>query len=145
MYGVLGFTVTEKDYEFGPDVRERIISNPVVEHHNSYASFEIGGEMRDCTVVFTTKEPFRQEGDNFFDDNGVTGLVPVDDLNTMYIADDAANFWDVFGRNTEYVIDPEETLADNFSYAVIYGTDSEKYKNPEIVRDIDTLLRNAQQ
>jgi len=110
-----------------------------------FADASEAAEMRDCTVVFTTKEPFRQEGDNFFDDNGVTGLVPVDDLNTMYIADDAANFWDVFGRNTEYVIDPEETLADNFSYAVIYGTDSEKYKNPEIVRNIDALLRNAQQ
>jgi hypothetical protein len=73
----------------------------------------------------------------------VTGLVPIDDMTTMYTSDDAANFWDVFGRNTDYVVDPEETMADNFSFAVIYGLEGKKYKTPEIIQAIDALLKKG--
>ena len=31
---------------------------------------------------------------------------------------DAENFIEVFGDNTDYVIDPEECMADNFGYAL---------------------------
>ena len=140
MYGILGFTVVDDDYEFAPEIRERIISNPDVEHHNSYAAFDINGEMKNCAVVFTTHMPFAKAGDSFFD-GMATGLVPIDDMTTMYTADEAANFWDVFGRNTDYVIDPEETLADNFADTMIYGVDGKDYKTPEIIQAIDKLLK----
>ena len=142
MYAILGFTVVDSDYEFSPAIRDAIISDPDVEHHNSYAAFRIDGEMRDCAVIFTTQKPFEQPGDNFFD-GMVTGLVPVDDLSTMYTADDAANLWDVFGRNTDYVIDPEETLADNFSWAILYGPDGADYPTPEIIEAIDATLKGG--
>ena len=140
MYAILGFTIVDDDYEFSPEVREKIIANPDVEHHNSYAAFEINGKMTNCTVVFTTSKPYRKPGDSFFDEK-VTGLVPIDDMTTMYTADEAANFWDVFGRNTDYVIDPEEVMADNFSYAMIYGPDGKDYETPEIIQAIDKLLK----
>ena len=57
--------------------------------------------------------------------------------------DQAANFDEVFGTNTGYVIDPEECLADNFSYAVIYGEqgpDGNGYPNPEIIEAITAYL-----
>ncbi len=140
MYGILGFTVVDDDYEFAPEIRERMISNPDVEHHNSYAVFDINGTPTNCVVLFTTAKPFEKEGDSFFTDE-VIGLVPIDDMSTMYTFDDAANFWDVFGRNTEYVIDPEETLADNFSFTLSYGLYGMEYKNPEIIQAIDALLK----
>ncbi len=140
MYAILGFTVVDDDYSFGQDVREVMISNPDVEHHNAYASFDINGEPTDCVVVFATSAPFRRPGDTFFD-YGITGLVPIDDLNTMYTSDDAANFWDVFGKNTDYVIDPEETLADNFSFTLISGVDAMDYPTPEIIEAIDRRLK----
>ncbi len=144
MYGILGFTVVEEDYDFPQAVSDVIISNPDVEHHNSYASFEIGGEMKDCTVIFTTDHPFEQPGDNFFT-GMMTGLVPVDDLSVIYTSDDAANFWDVFGRNTNYVIDPEETLADNFSFIMTYGPagyNGAAYNTPELIESIDAYLKH---
>ena len=140
MYGILGFTVVDEDYVFPPEIREQIISNPDVEHHNAYAAFEINGEKKNCVVLFTTPKPFEQAGDRFFDEM-VTALVPVDDLSTMYTSEDAANFWDVFGRNTDYVVDPEEAMADNFSYAIIYGLDGMEYQTPEIIQAIDELLK----
>ena len=139
MYSILGFTVVEEDYNFAPEIKDIIISNPDVGHHNSFASFEINGEMKDCTVIFTTSKPFEQPGDNFFA-GMVTGLVPIDDLSVMYTSEDAANFWDVFGKNTGYVIDPEETMADNFAYTIIYGMERE-YETPEIIEAIDTYLK----
>lgn len=140
MYAILGFTVVEDDYEFSPEIRNQIIANPDVGHHNSYAAFDINGQMTNCVVVFTTPKPFTKAGESFFDVM-VTGLVPIDDMTTMYTADEAANFWDVFGRNTDYVIDPEETLADNFADTMIYGVDGKDYKTPEIIRAIDALLK----
>lgn len=140
MYAILGFTVVGEDYDFPPEIRERIISNPDVEHYNSHAVFDIGGEKKDCVVIFTTGRPFEQPGDSFFE-LGVTGLVPVDDLGTMYTSDDAANFWDVFGKNTDYVIDPEETLADNFAFTILSGPEGREYQSPEIIAAIDALLK----
>lgn len=142
MYAILGFTVVDQDYDFAPAVRERIISNPDVEHHNAYAAFDINGEMLDCAVVFTTAKPYQKPGDSFFDDM-VAGLVPLDDLGTMYTSDDAANFWEVFGENTDYVTDPEEALANNFSYTIVYGVHGREYKTPEIIEAIDAYLRSA--
>lgn len=138
MYGILSFTVVAEDYDFPQEIRDIIISNPDVEHHNSYAAFEIDGEIKDCTVIFTSK-PFEKPGDSFFDEM-VTGLVPVDDLSVWYTSDQAANFQDVFGMNTGYVIDPEETLADNFSFLLIEGPDGE-YETPEIVEQMDAYLK----
>jgi hypothetical protein len=143
MYALLGFTVEEEDFDFPREVRDRIISNPDVEHHNSYAAFLIDGEMRDCTLAFVVK-PFQQPGDTFFEglkEGETTGLVPVDDLSTVYTIQDAANFWDVFGKNTNYVIDPEETLAENFSYTIVYPPDNMGFQTPELLAAIDTYLR----
>ena len=139
MYGILGFTVEAEDYAFPQSIRDVIISNPDVGHHNSHAAFEIGGEMKECAVIFTTDKPFEKPGDSFFT-GMATGLVPIDDLNTLYTADDAANFWDVFGRNTEYVVDPEETMADNFSFVLTKGLDAD-YETPEIIEGIDAYLK----
>lgn len=141
MYGILGFTVVDEDYDFAPAIRERIISNPDVDHHNSYAAFEIDGEMKNCAVVFIAGKPFEKPGDNFFS-SMVTGLVPIDDLTTMYTSKDAANFREVFGRNTDYVIDPEETLADNFAYTLAYPLDGRDYASPEIINAIDAYLKS---
>ena len=118
---------------------ERVISNPDVEHHNASALFSIDGRQRRCVVVFYAKEFFENPGDTFFERGG-TGLVPVDDLDTIIDSSTASDFWDRFGRNTEYVIDPEETMADNFSFALVYGRDGRNYETPEIIDEALGLL-----
>ncbi len=139
MYSIIGFEVQDEDYAFGPNVTEKMISNPDVEHHNSSATFTIDGQDRRCTVVFYADPGFEKPGDTFFD-LGKTGLVPVDDLNTIIDSSEASNFWEVFGENTDYVIDPEETMADNFSYTVVLGRDGMDYETPRIIDDILTKL-----
>ena len=45
-------------------------------------------------------------------------------------------------RNTDYVIAPEECLADNFSYTIVYGFDGKDYQTPQLITDIYNLLCN---
>lgn len=138
MYSILGFEVQQDDYEFGPDVKEALIANPDVEHHNSSRDFTIAGQPRRCTVVFYATRPFESVGDMFFD-LGDTGFVPVDDLNTIIPSAQIEDYWEVFGENTEYTIDPEEVLAENFALAIVFGRDR-KYKTPRIIDEILTRL-----
>lgn len=138
MYKIIGFTVQDEDFELPDTVYERFISNPDVEHHNSYAAFKIDGEEIDCFLALIAEKPFEKEGDSFFDCMSAA-LVPIDGTDTYYLPEDAENFWDVMGENTDYVIDPEECMADNFSYAMTYGMDGKKgegYKTPKIIEEI---------
>lgn len=140
MYGILGFRIQEEEFAFAPEVREQMLSNPDVGKHNSYATFRIDGQDRNCVVVLTSARDFQKPGDNMFN-LMMTSLVPIDDLSVMYPSERAENFWEIFGRNTDYVIDPEEALADNFSYAIMYGETGKDYKSPEIIRRICEYLR----
>lgn len=62
--------------------------------------------------------------------------MPYDNPNIYYTIDEVSNFWDVFGENSNCVIATEESIADNFASAVIYGMDGRGYKNSELIQSI---------
>lgn len=143
MYEVIGFTIAEKNFEILPQIRERMISNPDVGNHDSFAMFTINGEKKDCFVVLLTTKDFEKQGESFMT-NSAAHLIPIDSPDTVHTIDEVENFWDVFGENTGYVIDPEECLADNFSYAFLIN--EEQFKNidwpdVEIIEKISKLLK----
>lgn len=133
MYDIFGFTIADEP-EFSPEIRDILGSNPDVEAFDSYAMFNINGEMTKGVVVTLLKNPY-SEGAYLFD-NLSTGIVPYDNPNMYYTIDEVSNFWDVFGENSNYVIATEEGIADNFASAVIYGMDGRKYKDPELIQSI---------
>ena len=138
MYKLIHFEVVADDYKLPPSVEEYHISNPDVEHHNSFATFHINGQDIKCFTDFVTTKHFENDGDSFFD-YGTTALIPIDGTDTYYTPEQADNFNEVFGTNTGYVIDPEECMADNFSFAMAYGREGEDgkgYPNPEIIEGI---------
>lgn len=149
MYGIIGFTAQDEDFELGPEVRELAFSNPDVDHRNSYATFTINGEEMDCFPVCMV-EPFEKEGEDYvrFTEHMMYTLVPVNDTNTYYsvLGDEELfnAYFDVFGRNTTYAFDPEECMAENFAYAIVDGKDGregEPYKNPEIIEGIIDYIK----
>ena len=140
LYAMIGFTIEPEDYVFPEEVKHLLISNPDVEHFNAHAPFLIHGEEKECVVIYRVSHPFEKAGDDMFA-LGQVCLVPVDDLSTVYLQEEAENFYDVFGRNTNYVIDPEEAMADNFSYAVVDGANGRDYETPEIIDRILAYLR----
>lgn len=143
MYQLIHFTVQDKEYELPPSVLERYISNPDVEHHNAYATFIIDGEPIDCFLAFITKEHFEKQGDRFMD-TGTAVLIPVDGTDLYYYPEDASNFLEVLGKNTDYTIDPEECMATNFGNLIAYdkeGPKREGYPTPEIIEGIRDYLQ----
>ena len=145
MYKIIHFTTQDEDYELPPSVKEYFISNPDVEHHNAFATFEINGKKIDCFAAFVTTRHFEKEGDDFFA-LGTTALVPVDGTDIYYTPEDAANFDEVFGKNTDYVIDPEECLADNFGFLIAYGMEGPEgdgYPDPDIISSIESVLLSS--
>ena len=143
MYSLIHFTVTDTEYELPPCVLERYISNPDVEHHDSYATFLIDGKPVDCYTVWTTTKSYAEAQSGFMS-NDATVLVPVDGTDVYYTREQASNFDEIFGENTGYVADPEECMADNFAYAMLYGIkgdDGKGYPNPEIIQGIIDYLK----
>lgn len=148
MYKIINFTVTEKDFIIPKSIYDISISNPDVEHHDAYATFNINGKNINCYMVLTASRPFENPGDSFFNCMQAS-IVPIDSKGEFYISKDAENFWEIFGENTDYVIDPEECLADNFCYAMLYH-EYHKYiecyeldfKTPEIIQKILNYLKN---
>ncbi|MBP3891629.1 MAG: hypothetical protein J6D29_05600 [Solobacterium sp.] len=143
MYKLIHFTVGEDDFTIPPSVMEYHISNPDVEHHDAYATFNINGKDIDCFVDGITTKHFEKEGDTFFN-YYTTALIPTDGTDVYYTPEQASNFDGVFGKNTGYVIDPEECMADNFSYAMRYGVegpDGQGYPNPEIIEGILSYVK----
>ena len=147
MYSLIGFTTMGSDLTFSPDIQNNILINPDVEHIDNYAEFTINGEKRNCEllVLFTKTwaEAYAEVGDeaSFFDFNQAV-LVPIDALDTYYPIDEVPDFWEVVGRNTDYVIAPEECLADNFGFTVVYGLGGKDYQTPELITSIYNALRN---
>ncbi len=142
LYSLIHFTVLDEDIEVPEEIREQIIANPDVEHHNSCATFTINGERKDCYLVFLTDSVFEKAGDNFF--SGMyTGIVPLEG-SKVYRVNEVDDFWEVVGENTDYVEDPEEAMASNFAFAIThldngYGS----FKNPKILEGIVGYLKTG--
>jgi len=142
MYRIIGFTVNEAEFDIPKELADQVIANPDVERHDAYASFTIHGEKKDCYLLCMTDGSFEKPGDSFTT-NIYTGVVTVED-NVLYRTEDVDDFWDVVGRNTDYVEDPEECMAVNFSYALTWGAeglDGNGYASPEIISAIIDCLK----
>ena len=62
----------------------------------------------------------------------------------LYTENYTAEVHEPDGTNTGYVTDPEECMADNFAYAMLYGMkgkDGKGYPNPEIIQGIIDYLK----
>lgn len=157
IYSLVGFTVMDHDVEFGPAVRNVLESNPDVERYDNWAEFTIGGVKRRCilTAVYTSSYAEAvaiDSGANFFYyTQGV--LVPLDEPNTMIPIDQATDFYDIMGHNSDYLLAAEEYLADNFSYLIAYGLDGRydfdwdqdrivvtPYPTPQLIRSMHNTL-----
>ena len=143
MYSIINFTVADSDFEIPASVFEYHITNPDVEHHDSYATFIIDGEEVPCFTDFITTMHFEESQSTFFSCSE-TALIPIDGRDTYYTPAQTSNFYEIFGENTGYVVDPEECMADNFAYAIVYGIegrDNQGYPNPEIIQAVIDYLK----
>ena len=140
MYSLIDFHVLPKKITFPTELKERIISNPDVPPHDSYSTFTINGKQQDCCMVIYTHKPY--DGGTLMDYINV-GFVPIDKQSgkalekdgkaIIYSIYDCSDFEKKIGANTQYIIDPEEVLADNFSFLL---TDVKELASPKLVEQM---------
>ena len=145
MYALIGFTIMDHDIEFPEHIKRMLMSNPDVEHIDNYAEFTIDGVKRKCTIITTYNMSWANAIDLFgpsvrFFNHIDISLVALDDLEHPFHFEEASDFWDKMGENTDYVNAPEECLAVNFSYAIIFGMNY-KYETPELIRSIISTIK----
>lgn len=144
MYKIIGFTLNDTDYEPGELLRSILLSNPDVEHHDAHGLFTAYGEARDFFVVSVFTEPFSESIENPFRETDIL-FIPVSDPDDYYTKEEISDFWDHFGKNTLYVMDPEECLADNFAFVLTFGPegrDGSAWPSPEIIDQIIAVLQD---
>lgn len=144
MYSAIGFTVTDEELEYPADLKDRRISNPDVDRYDSYATFTIGGVQQKCAMLIYAKRPY--ETGTFFDYLEM-GFIPYDDnmkpvkkdgATVVYSIKDIDDLFDKVGRNTPYMINPEEILADNF--VIAFNNSSFSVQTPELRDSIRALM-----
>ena len=137
LYKSIGFELGNEP-EFSGEVREKILSNPDVEKYDCFSYFTVNGEKKKGTVVSVFNEDYK-EGEYAFK-YIVPYVVFYDEPNKIYPISEILDFYEVFGKNTEYIIAAEECLADNFSFAVVYG-ENQDYESPEIIKYILNVMK----
>lgn len=126
MYTIIGFhLMNEVDYP--ADIKDFRITNPDAARSDSYISLEKNGKTADYIMMlysgkeYTTGEFFEYINIGFVQLKGDTIKEPVliNGKPVIYSPDALAEaFIQKIGLNTEYIIDPEEIMADNFVMAV---------------------------
>lgn len=143
MYKLIGFNIVPEEFEVPADLRDVVITNPDVNRFDSYARFRIKDEERPCAMLIYANKPY--EGGSFF--NYLTiGLMPLKDgkaeqkdgKTVIYGIKDAENFFEQVGRNTNYIINPEEILAENFAFLLTRKTVT---GTPELIEKMRQALQ----
>lgn len=146
MYALIGFEVLPRSVELPDGLKDYIIDNPDVNAHDHCAVFSIGGKRRNCMLLLYSKTDYTG---GYYRDYFSTGLLEIDPQSCLPVLEDgqyrlysigeATDFYDQVGDNTEYTIDPEEILADNFSYLLTTGT--EGLPSPELIVRMEKVCR----
>lgn len=147
LYSLIGFTVLPKSVEMPAGLADYVIDNPDVNAHDSYATFTIGGRKRDCVMLLYSQRDYAggRYWDYFtvglleIDPQTCKAVLDADGRHRLYGVDEAVDFYDKVGRNTSYVIDPEEVLADNFSF--LFSSDISRFPSQELLVNIEKVCR----
>ena len=145
LYGALGFKVFPDGLEYPDELLEMRISNPDIGAYDSYGSFRINGHRENCAMYMYSDVPY--EGDVFFKyvkiafvpyDSHLKPKRNADGSLIYYEMSQIENFAERIGENTDYIIHPEEILAENFVIAFMRKPD---VPTPKLQKRVYKVLR----
>jgi hypothetical protein len=150
LYGIIGFIRCD-DLEFPRELASRKITNPDAPRNDHFIRLEIGREQRAAVpVLFSNTEAYDvKRGGEFFDYLSFQFLlieegslprpkVVYENSAPKLVGPGAVSgFFEQVGRNTEYIIHPEEILADNFALLIL---GDQAVHSPEILEKLRHVL-----
>jgi hypothetical protein len=152
LYETIGFRKCN-EIEFPPMLRARKITNPDAPKNDHYISVQVAGKTAWAVpVLFTDREQYNvKAGGEFFDylqfrlllvgPSGDSGVVtPLYDGMSPRLVDvrQVSGFLEQVGANTDYIIHPEEILADNFVLLVL--KDHPSARTPDVLNKMRAVL-----
>lgn len=144
-YHTIGFQLLNREILFPADILEKRISNPDISRYDSYGVFTIQGEKKNCTMLLYTPKAY--DGTGSFFDYAKVGLVPLNEQfvpiqqngeTLIYNLNEAEDFLSQVGQNTNYIINPEEILAEHFS---LIFAEQKEVKSPEFIERLKQVLK----
>jgi hypothetical protein len=120
-YRVIGFTLCP-DFRFPPDLADRRITNPDAPRNDHWIEVQYRGtSVRAIPILYARTPKYDPtKGGEFFDYLQFRlalispGVGPESEARFVDVRE-VQGFFEQVGRNTDYIIHPEEILADNFA------------------------------
>jgi hypothetical protein len=152
LYGIIGFVRCD-DLEFPRELAARKITNPDAPRNDHFIRLEIEGQKRSAIPVLISKAETYDvaRGGEFFEYLNFQFLVvDVDPAlhHVQVVRENSApklvgpravsGFLEQVGKNTEYLIHPEEILADNFALLIL---GEQNVPSPEVLQKMKSILR----
>ncbi len=147
LYATIGFEPCG-EVELPEQLRSRKLTNPDAPVNRHAIKVTIDGESQwALPVIFASQEKYDTErGGEFFhylelkllvvDRTDPAAAKPVKLVDTR----EATDFFEQVGQNTQYIIHPEEILADNFA---LWAIGAEGLASPEVVERMVEVLERA--
>ena len=153
-YAAIGFVKCD-EVEFPPNLKSRKITNPDAPRNDHGVRLRVAGQEHwAIPILFSDAAKYDAErGGEFLNylqfrfllverEAGASAVKPLYDGQQARLIDmrDVRGFYEQVGRNTGYIIHPEEILADNFALLVVKDRN---VRSPEIIRKLEEILRLA--
>jgi hypothetical protein len=150
LYGVIGFIRCD-DLEFPRELASRKITNPDAPRNDHFIRLEIEGQKCSAIpVLFSRSETYDVgRGGEFFNYLNFQFLVIEEgsSAHPKVVYENSApkmagpkavsGFFEQVGRNTDYIIHPEEILAENFALLVL---GDQAIRSPDVLEKIKKVL-----
>ena len=151
LYQIIGFSQCD-EIEFPPELKRRKITNPDAPRNDHFIRVKIDGHERLAVpVLLSSAEVYNvKRGGEFFEylefqflvverSSDPRRLKPVYEGSSPRLLgpQGISGFMEQIGRNTNYIIHPEEILADNFALLVL---GEQNVASPEILQKMREVL-----
>ncbi|EJX00590.1 hypothetical protein EVA_11308 [gut metagenome] len=145
LYAALGFSIAPGGMEYPAELLKTRISNPDIAAYDSYGPFTVkGGKVEQCAMYLYADRPYARGA--FFEYVKVAFVPYGPDMKAkrdadgkliVYGMEDIEDFAQRVGKNTDYIIHPEEILAENFVLAFL---DTPGVPTPELKDRVRKVL-----
>jgi len=145
MYRIIGFELTE-EIAYPSVLQERKLTNPDAPLNDSFITLKNKRKTSDYVMILYSDRSYT---DGSFFEYLNTGLMMLFDdeqkkpalkngVPEILELTKSQDFFKNVGRNTKYIIHPEEIMAENFSFAL---TNKTGLPNPEIIESVIAVLK----
>ena len=132
LYSLIGFQRLEGNLIVGEPLKSRILLNPDGVDFHYFINLQTAPdkEIKAIPIIHSTEQTYKKNKPNFFNylkfdlfeiktvKTRISEIVTKKDGSSTLNIKDLPDFWRQIRENTEYIIHPDEILADNFMFLV---------------------------